>query len=241
MIQPVSYNNKPAFTGYVDKSVIKLLDKNVDKTSKHSIEYAKLFGEKVDIDLVRKALKKRSQILDNLKKFMAPLHHDTALKYNSNKFPSFFIENKKLKSKFRFIYPDSNNTGEIGYDIINVGRPKDPTSLSDILKFSDNLNKVDSKEVDRYTLKHYTNYITQKAKNISFFPEFRLKRLGKKVNKIAKEFGQSEIWQDKLLVVHREAKELERQQKIKKKEIKKIIKQNKKILKEFIINNKNSQ
>ena len=34
-IQPINYSqpsNKPAFTGYVDKSVVKLLDKNIDKS-----------------------------------------------------------------------------------------------------------------------------------------------------------------------------------------------------------------
>ena len=227
-IQPINYSqpsNKPAFTGYVDKSVVKLLDKNIDKISKHSIEVAKSSGEKVDIDSVCNAIKKRNQILDNLKKFMAPLHHDTALKYKPNKLSSLldlFIENKKLKSKFRFTY--DNNDGNIYPNVICVEKPKS-TDLSEILIFSERLNKVNPKELDEQTFKNFTIYITKKAKNISFFPEFRLKRTGKKINKIAKELGQPEIWEDKLLVVHREDKYLERQQKIKKKELQKNIKQ----------------
>lgn len=243
-IQPINYsqpNNKPAFTGYIDKSVIKLINKRVAEISEHSIENAKLFDRKVDIDSVCEAIKKRTLILDNLKNFMAPLHHDTALKYKPNEHSSLldlFIENKKLKSKFRFTY--DNNDGNIYPNVICVEKPKS-TDLSKILIFSERLNKVNPKELDEQTFKNFTNYITKKAKNISFFPEFRLKRLGKKADKIAKEFRQPEIWQDKLLVIHREAKELERQQRIKKKEFKKYIKQSKKIMKDLIKNNKNSQ
>lgn len=242
-IQPINYsqpNNKPAFTGYVDKSVVKLLDRRVNKISERNIEVAKLFGGKADINSVCEAIKKRTQILDNLKKFMAPLHHDTALKYKPSEFgPSFFIQNKKLKSKFKFCHY-SYNAGYIYNNWIDIKAPTEGTLYS-FLTFIENLSKVDSKEVNRHTFKQYTDYITKKAKNISFFPKFRLKRLGKKADKIAKEFRQPEIWQDKLLVIHREAKELERQQRIKKKQLKKNIKQSKKIMKDLIKNNKNSQ
>lgn len=212
-IQAINYNhpnNKPAFTGYVDKSVVKLLNKTVDEIGDFAVQEAKLTGKPANLDQYCNAIKTRENILNTLRSFMEKLHPNTALKYENG--GGLFIKNKKLGVGFNFINRNRSDLF-VDHNVIGVYNPQyhpsfdfSVTRLEELNTFSKSLNEIDSKILDKQTFKNYIDKACKKVSNISIFPETRIKRLGKQADKIAEEFNESGNWENKFTLIHKSAK-----------------------------------
>lgn len=231
-VQPISLaqqhnNSQPAFKGYVDKPVKKII-KNLTQINMDAVvKEANEADEVVDVQKLQDVITKGTAVLQKFNHFMEYLHEKTVLTLN-NTGKNLVVKNEAMGTEvgFTYFYSIRNNTGRIdpAYNRIDAFSPSLDElyawRLEELNKLANTLVKAPNKEkIDGYLFKQYTKKITEQANNTSFFAGLKTKRNGKKADKLAPEFNQPTGWLDKLLEIRNGAIQ-------KKKDAKKLAKAN---------------
>lgn len=245
-VQPINmstpqHNSQPSFNGYVDKPVIKIINKLAQKEMNAIVKTYNQANKKVNVKDLQKVKSLWKNSLKKLNLYMERLHKKSALTLDKNK-QELVIKNKDLDTEVGFYNFDTSKSGHVCKGGINeFGYCIDASSayLKDLtLKITSDLANTLYKskkhsEIDKFLFEQYTKEISKQADSTSFFAGLKTKRNGKKADKLAPEFGQPTGWLDKLLEIRNNA--IKRKEKVKRliKEEKMLKKANAREVKRF--------
>lgn len=235
------HNSQPSFNGYVDKPVIKIINKLAQKEMNAIVKTYNQANEKVNVKDLQNV---KSLWKNSLKKFslyMERLHKKSVLTLDKDK-RKLVIKNKDLDTEIDFYNFDAEASGHICKGGINkFGDCIDASSayLKDLtLKITNDLANTlykskKHREIDNFLFEQYTEKLSKQADSTSFFAGLKTKRNGKKADKLAPEFNQPTGWLDKLLEIRNNA--IQRKEKVKRlvKEQKMLKKANAREVKRF--------
>ena len=233
-VQPINmstpqHNSQPSFNGYVDKPVIKIINKLAQKEMNAIVKTYNQANEKVNVKDLQKVKSLWENSLKKLNLYMERLHKKSVLTLDNNK-KKLVIKNKDLDTEIDFYNFDAEASGHICKGGINkFGDCIDASSayLKDLtLKITNDLANTlykskKHREIDNFLFEQYTEKLSKQADSTSFFAGLKTKRNGKKADKLAPEFNQPTGWLDKLLEIRNnaiqrkeEAKKLAKEQKL---------------------------
>lgn len=208
-IAPInSTNSQPNFNGYVDKSIIRIVNKATIGSLRENYKNYTRSGTPVNEKALKKIVDNSKNILEKLNEYMSKFHKDTYLTYDYDN--SFILKNKKLKGASYSLakvfegYHHKSIFSESGpLDFKNLGNG----ILYSIESFVRGLNPDRAEQIDKYMFEKFARSATD-----TFFPM----RNARKADKLAKEFKAETGWVEKT----REVLEKRKQDKLAQKEIK---------------------
>ncbi len=246
-VQPISFaqqhnNSQPTFNGYVDKSVIKIINKLAKKEMNAIVKTSNQANEKVNVKDLQKVKSLWKNSLKKLNLYMERLHKKSVLTLDNDK-GKLVIKNKDLDTEVDFYNFDAEASGHICKGGINeFCNCIDASSayLKDLtLKIASDLADTLYKskkhsEIDKFLFEQYTKNLSKQADSTSFFAGLKTKRNGKKADKLAPEFNQPTGWLNKLLEIRNGAIQKKEEAKRFAKEQKMLEKANAKKAKEIL-------
>lgn len=233
-VQPINmstpqHNSQPSFNGYVDKPVIKIINKLAQKEMNTIVKTYNQANEKVNVKDLQKVKSLWENSLKKLNLYMERLHKKSVLTLDNDK-KKLVIKNKDLDTEIDFYNFDVEASGHICKGGINKYCDCIDASsayLKDLtLKITNDLANTlykskKHREIDNFLFEQYTEKLSKQADSTSFFAGLKTKRNGKKADKLAPEFNQPTGWLDKLLEIRnnaiqrkKEAKKLAKEQKL---------------------------
>lgn len=223
------HNSQPSFNGYVDKPVIKIINKLAQKEMNAIVKTYNQANEKVNVKDLQKVKSLWENSLKKLNLYMERLHKKSVLTLDNDK-KKLVIKNKDLDTEINFYNFDVEASGHICKGGINKYCDCIDASsayLKDLtLKITNDLANTlykskKHREIDNFLFEQYTKKLSKQADSTSFFAGLKTKRNGKKADKLAPEFNQPTGWLDKLLEIRnnaiqrkKEAKKLAKEQKL---------------------------
>jgi len=246
-------DSRTNFNGYVDKSVVKLLDRAVKNETEYFLRTANKAGQIIDTSEIKKTQELRNTILEKLTEIMSKFHKDTVFtahkSYNDS--IEFKIVNKYLKHKLEFSDFSLKNMAD--YKVGNTYIPSQKysavvrpakinmTILESLSYFVDELKNLDYKKVDKTFLVLTKSKIKSTAEEKMTIPGYiKILWQSHKAKKYAGEIGKSYDFKEtqKLIAAGKAERKAERLKiKSEKQQQKNIEKQNAKIVSE-LLNNK---
>ena len=223
------HNSHPSFNGYVDKPVIKIINKLAQKEMNAIVKTYNQANEKVNVKDLQKVKSLWENSLKKLNLYMERVHKKSVLTLDNDK-KKLVIKNKDLDTEINFYNFDVEASGHICKGGINKYCDCIDASsayLKDLtLKITNDLANTlykskKHREIDNFLFEQYTKKLSKQADSTSFFAGLKTKRNGKKADKLAPEFNQPTGWLDKLLEIRnnaiqrkKEAKKLAKEQKL---------------------------
>lgn len=233
-VQPINmstpqHNSQPSFNGYVDKPVIKIINKLAQKEMNAIVKTYNQANEKVNVKDLQKVKSLWENSLKKLNLYMERLHKKSVLTLDNDK-KKLVIKNKDLDTEINFYNFDVEASGHICKGGINKYCDCIDASSAYLkyltLKITNDLANTlykskKHREIDNFLFEQYTKKLSKQADSTSFFAGLKTKRNGKKADKLAPEFNQPTGWLDKLLEIRnnaiqrkKEAKKLAKEQKL---------------------------
>lgn len=253
-VQPInlstqnSRNNQQSFKGYVDRSVVDIINAATSNSIKAIVKESNAQRKKVSPEKLEQIKDFSLDMLRQLSAFMKKFHPKTFLAVDNKQ---LYIENQQIMTRIGI-----NNSGPIFSTVsknnINISSPiskmkrigmykeidKDSLAMENLLemaKFTKCLiETVEPKTVDKQLFENFVEEISRDAKKTSLWGKFLLILNAKKADKVAPSFGEPIGWKGKLSAIRDEAIKTEEIERINEKHAKFVQKENDKIAKEIL-------
>lgn len=243
-------NNRPSFKGYVDRSVIDLINHATANSINSVVKKANTNNSKVNTTELLELKNFGTNIIIKLTNFMKKFHKDTTLIVEDR---GLHIANSELGTKLSFNSGnDSKNSGKIFQTLIDI---KDPASnmkmrgvyreidterltLTDLENLDNFANQtralVDADAVDKQLFQNFTDAIALDAKKTSLLGKIKLLINARKADKVAAEFGGTPDWKTRLTTIREEALAKKRKEEDLKKQAKQLEIENNKVMRRIL-------
>ncbi len=208
------------FNGYIDKPVMKIINKACKMEAQFIINDANVHAKKANPEQLGQLKDLHKSVIEKLDTFMKKLHPDTTLTLEDQK---FIFKNTKLNKSLDIeIYPDGGGGVDFYRKTIDLENPAKEmrtrgyfndsllsltqrVDLKRFEKFANNLTeKVDAKLIDKAMFAQFTKEIKDQVSDAGLFGLLRTKRNIKKAGKIAPEFGDKTNWKEELNAIRNE-------------------------------------
>ena len=183
-VRPV--DNRTHFTGYVDKSLVKFINKEMKAKCYKMAEDAAVYGKTVAPEEIVKVKQLGSGILDKFSKFASGLHEKTAIAHSSmpqGMRTDIFMENPV--SDRLVTLASTNQVTE--YSLTMHSMPGENLEILNVV--ADRLLRRNPQEINRSFLSHGETELSHMYDDNDFIQRFLLKKKAKSLDNYAKEIG----------------------------------------------------
>ena len=223
-------NSSPAFNGYIGRNVYAVINRAAKNSVNEIVNSANAKKQVVEGYKLSEITNKRTKLLEKLKNYMEPFHPETYMDVDNS--GNFSLRNKKLNINKILSFDHQPGLPKKGFYIdyteLNAKHIDDINEAADVFIRTYEANVTNTLFFDSYAQNCLDN-----ARNLSLFGRIKTFFTGKKLDRLAQEFGVEGGWKNKLKEVQIDAKKESALKKIinkiDKNEEKEIIKNNNKM------------